>query len=217
MNYIKIAKTKHIKNSALIGLILGDGSMPGPKFLYIRHGGKQLDYVNEKVEFLKAYLRPKSLRDGIDKNGFAYRYAYYNDNSLIDLYKLIYSVDGKKKISEKLLNRFTLVSLAFFYMDDGCLSLRKYINKRGEWLGTYKSREIHLCIHSFSWIEAEMFRKMLKQKFDLSFGITTDKGHPRLWCNTENTKKMIKIIEPIVSQFKTMNYKLDLKELTSFK
>ena len=210
MVYIRPANTKHIKNSALIGLILGDGTMNRPNSLYIRHGGRQLDYVNEKVEYLKIYLKPVVLRECIDKKGFKYRYAYYNNRKLQYLYKLIYK-NGKKTITQKLLNRFTEVSLAFFYMDDGCLSLRKCKNKSGEWSGNYKSREIHLCVHSFSFEEAEMFRKMLKDKFGLIFRMTTDKGHPRLWCNTKNTKKMIEIVKPIVSQFKTMSYKLDLK------
>lgn len=210
MVYIRPANTTHIKNSALIGLILGDGSMNRPNTLYIRHGGKQLDYVNEKVEYLKAYLKPTSIRECIDKKGYKYRYAYYNNQQLRFLYKLIYK-DRRKTITEKLLNRFTEISLAFFYMDDGCLSVRKNIDKNGDWTGGYKTRNIHLNIQSFNWDEAEAFRRMLENKFGLIFRITTDKGHPRLWCNTGNTIKMIEIVKPIVSQFKTMSYKLDLK------
>lgn len=210
---IRPANTKHIKNSALIGMILGDGSIQREKFLYLRHGSKQLGYVDEKIDYLKKYIMPKSVRTCIDKQGFRYRYAYYNEEKLKYLYNLIYKKrKGKmrKSITSTLLNRFTDVSLAFFYMDDGCLSLRKY-KKNGIWQGTYKSREIHLNVQSFNFAEAEMFKNMLKRKFDVEFRMTTDRGNPRLWCNTKNTKKMIEIVKPIVSQFMTMQYKLDLK------
>ena len=204
------AKSKHEKNSALIGMILGDGSMNAPNTLYIRHGGKQLDYVNEKVEYLSRYMRPVSLRDGVTKDGYSYRYAYYNNRLLPYLHKGIY-INGRKSVTPKTLNRFTDVSLAFFYMDDGCLSLRKQKGKDGCWNGNYKSREIHLNIQSFTFDEAELFQKMLEDKFGLVFRMTTDKGNPRLWCNTKNTLKVIDVVKPIVSRFPTMAYKLDLK------
>ena len=41
----------HKLNSALIGMILFDGSMDGEKYLYIRHSGNQSSYVDEKVNF----------------------------------------------------------------------------------------------------------------------------------------------------------------------
>lgn len=203
-------KTRRIKNSALIGIILGDASMTQPNMLYIRHGGQQLDYVNEKVDFLEDYMEPLSLRSSIDKKGYKYRYAYYRNRKLPHFYKIIYK-NRRKTITPELLNHFDEISLSFLYMDDGSLSLRKYKDKNGNWTGSYKSREIYLCTHSFSLNGVRMFIKMLKDKFDLRFRITFDKKHPRIWCNTKNTKKMIEIIRPIVSQFKTMSYKLDLK------
>ncbi|MBL7155493.1 MAG: hypothetical protein ISS88_03290 [Candidatus Portnoybacteria bacterium] len=211
MTKIKQYKTRLNQNLALIGMILGDGSMMQPNMLYIRHGGKQLDYVDEKVCFLKNYIKPTSLRSAADKQGYKYRYAYYYDNSKLPyFYKMIYK-NGRKTITQELLNHFNGISLSFFYMDDGCLAHRKYRNKNGEWTGGYRSREIYLCTHSFIPNEVRMFIKMLKNKFDLSFRMTMDKGHPRIWCNTKNTKKMLEIVKPVVSQFKTMSYKLDLK------
>lgn len=203
-------KTSRIKNSALIGIILGDGSMIQPNMLYIRHGSQQLDYVNEKVYFLEDYMEPVSLRSSVDRQGYKYRYAYYRNRKLSYFYKIIYK-NGRKTITPELLNHFDEISLSFFYMDDGCLSLRKYKDKNGNWAGSYKSREIYLCTHSFSLNEVKMLIRMLKDKFGLRFRMTIDKGCPRIWCNTKNTKKMIGIVRPLVSQFKTMSYKLDLK------
>ena len=208
-NREELTKEQIIK-SALIGIILGDASMVQPNMLYIRHGARQLDYVNEKVDFLKDYMEPVSLRNSIDKKGYKYRYAYYCNQKLPYFYGIIYK-KGRKVITLELLNHFDEISLSFFYMDDGSLSLRKYKNKNGNWTGSYKSREIYLCTHSFDPNEVKMFIRMLRDKFGLRFRTTLDKGHSRIWCNTKNTKKMIEIIRPVVSQFKTMSYKLDLK------
>ena len=202
---MKKANSKHIFNSAMIGIILFDGSMQKENILYIRHGGSQLTYVDEKVEFLSKYIQPKSIRTDKDNRGYFYRYAYYNTSSLKYLYKTIYK-NGKKKITPTLLNRFTPYTLAFMYMDDGCLSLRK--DKKN---GCIKSREIHINTQSFTMEEVEMLRRMLLERYNVDFHITTDKGKPRMWCNTKNTLKFLEIVSPIVREFSTMHYKLDLK------
>lgn len=202
---MKKVNTKHDFNSAMIGIILADGSMSKENILYIRHGGKQLSYVDEKVEYLSKYITPKSLRESVDKKGYKYRYAYYNTDKLKYLYKKIYK-DGKKKLTNKILNRFTPTTLAFIYMDDGCLSLRK--DKKN---GCIKSREIHLNVQSFTIEEVNNLKNLLLNKFGIDFHTTLDKGNPRLWCNTKNTIKFLKIVAPIVKEFPTMHYKLDLK------
>jgi len=155
-------------------------------------------------------MKPISLRSSIDKKGYKHKYAYYCNHKLPYFYKIIYR-EGKKTITPELLNNFNEVSPSFFYMDDGSLSLRKYKDKNGDWTGSYKSREIYLCVHSFGLNKVKAFIKILKDKFGLGFRMTFDKGCPRIWRNTENTKKMIEVIGPFVSQFKTMSYKLDLK------
>ena len=53
---IKQATTKHEFNSAMIGIILFDGTMQNDHILYIRHGGKQLEYVDEKIVCLCGFL-----------------------------------------------------------------------------------------------------------------------------------------------------------------
>jgi len=206
-----LARTTHVFNSAMLGMYLGDSYghrlKSGNIALYIRHGGDQLDLVDEKVKFLSPYIKPKSLRTCVDNNGYKYRYAYYNERKLKHLFNLIYGKgEPIKRINRKLLNRFTDVSLAFLYMDDGHLSLRrkKETNK-------IQGRYIYLNTQGFTVEENQMFAVMLKQKFDLSFKVSFDHEHARLWCNTQNALKFISIVKPIVSFFPTMQYKLDLK------
>ena len=202
---MKIASTKNELNSALIGMILFDGSMKNDHVLYLRHGGKQLSYVDEKVSYLSKYMKPKSCRTAVDNLGYTYRYAYYNDQKLKYLYHAIYR-DGKKRLPSNIINRFTPVTLAFMYMDDGCLALHK-----GKTPRVYKSREIILNTQSFSKDEVKNLQKVLSRKYGVNFKYTTDKGNPRLWCNTSNTLKFLTIVAPIVKEYKCMRYKLDLK------
>ena len=205
---MKKANTKNEFNSAMIGIILFDGTMPCSNRLYVRHGGKQLSYVDEKVEYLSKYIQPTSLRSSVDKKGFAYRYAYYNSEQLKCLYNAIYC-DNSKQLNQKLLNRFNAITFAFMYMDDGCLVLRR--DKKNN---SIKSREIYLSTHSFSIDEVTRLRNILLKKYDIDFHISYEKGHPRMWCNTKNTIKFLELVAPIVKEFPSMHYKLDLQYKT---
>ena len=197
----------HKLNSALIGMILFDGSMNGEKYLYIKHSGNQSSYVDEKVNFISKYLNPTSLRTGTDNKNFTYRYAYYNNERLKHLYHDIYR-DGKKKLTKSILNRFDEITLAIMYMDYGCLGLKK----DPKYLGNYKSREIHLNIQSFTLNEVKMLQSHLKNKFNIEFRLTIDHQRPRLWCNTENTIKFLEIVAPVIQyNFPSMYHKIDLK------
>lgn len=207
----KMDNLKKIKNScdfngSMLGMILFDGSMPNEKSLYLRHGGKQLSYIDEKIEFIKDYLQPTSVKTSIDKNGYSYRYAYFNNNKLKYFYKDIYK-NGKKTLSQSILNRFNDFTLAFMYMDDGSLVLHKDPKRLGE----YHSREIYLAVNSFNFNEVENLQKLLNRKWDINFRIGKDKGKYRLCCNGENAIKFCTIIAPIVKNFPTLFYKLDFK------
>lgn len=202
--------TKHELNSALIGMILFDGSMPNDHCLYLRHGNKQFEYVDEKIKFISKYLQPRSVRSSVDKTGYAYRYAYYNCPKLKYLYKKIY-INRKKSLTPQIIHRFTPITLAIMLLDDGCLALRKDPKRPS----VYKSREIMISVNSFSMHEVEMLVNYLKDKWDLDFHVTTDKGTPRIWCNTKNTIKYLKLVYPIIKKnFPSMLYKTDLKYKT---
>lgn len=203
---VKKITSAHEFNSAMIGMILFDGSMPSEKYLYLRHGGKQLKYVDEKIEFIKEYLTPTSVRTAVDKNGYTYRYAYFNTERLIPLYHKIY-INGKKRLTDEILERFDEITLAFMYMDDGSLVLHKNPkNPEG-----YHSREIYLAVNSFSLDEVKKLQSLLKRKWDLDFRISKEKNSYRLCCNATNAIKFCTIVAPYVKNFPTLLYKLDFK------
>lgn len=203
---VKKITSAHDFNSAMIGMILFDGSMPSEKYLYLRHGGKQLNFVDEKIDFIKDYLTPTSVRTSIDKNGYSYRYAYFNTEKLISLYHKIY-VNGKKRLTDEILNRFDEIVLAFMYMDDGSLVLHKD-SKR---LGKYRSREIYLAVNSFTLEEIKKLQLLLKKRWGLDFRISKEKNSYRLCCNGTNAIKFCTLIAPYIKNFPTLLYKLDFK------
>lgn len=198
-------KNAHEFNSCIIGILLGDGHMRNDHYLTIRHGGKQLSYVDETIKYLSSYITPNVVRSSVDKAGYAFRYANFSSKKLTYLYHKIYN-NKVKILSPSIVNRIDAHALAFLYMDDGCLCLRK---KRGS--NCICSREIMLSVNSFTFQEVEYFQKYLLRKYGIDFHITTDKGKPRMWCNTKNTIKFLQIVSPIVANFPTMYYKLDLK------
>ena len=208
---MKLANSKHEFNSAMIGMIMGDAhlSKKTSTYLYIRHGGKQLDYINEKVEYLSNYIVPKVVKTCVDNQGYKYRYAYYNNDSLKYLYKNFYIKNNKltkKYISRNIMNRFNEISLAFLYMDNGCLSVRK---RNGIYTN---SMQIILNTQGFTKAENIWISGVLKRKFDLEFKIAKDGDNYRLWCSTQSALKLLEIVAPIVKEFKSMHYKLDIKK-----
>lgn len=200
--------SSHEFNGAMIGIILFDGSMPSEKYLYIRHGGNQLSYVDSKVELISNYIKPTSVRTTVDKKGFTYRYAYYNTERLKHLYKDIY-IKGKKTLTDSILNRFTALTLAIMYMDDGSLVLHKDPKRPGQ----YHSREIYLAVNSFTLEEVTKLQKHLKNKWGCEFRISKNKGSYRLCCNSTNAIKFCTIVAPYVKQVPSLSYKLDFKYL----
>lgn len=203
---MKKVTTKHDFNAALIGMILFNGNIINDNILYIRCNGNNLNYIDEKVEFISEYLTPKCVKSSIDKYGSNYRYAYYKSSIFKNLYKKIY-INNRKSLTKSILNRFNAITLAIMYMDTGCLSLRKDKNNPT----VYKSREIHLNLQFLSMNEIKMLQNQLRLRWDIDFHLTRDKGRLRLWCNTENTIKFFKLVSPIVKEFHSMRYKLDLK------
>lgn len=203
---VKKIENAHDFNSAMIGMILFDGSMPNEKYLYLRHGGNQLTYVDEKIDFIKDYLTPTTVRSAIDKNGFSYRYAYFNTDKLKYLYNKIY-INGKKQLTDSILNRFDEITLAFMYMDDGSLVLHKDPKRTGE----YHSREIYLAVNNFTLHEVTKLQSLLKNKWNLNFRISQEKKGYRLCCNSENAIRFCSLVAPYIKNFPTMLYKLDFK------
>lgn len=209
---MKLAKTKHEFNNAIIGMLYGKSTLYKSQNtceFYIRHSGKQFDYVDEKVRYLSNYIKPLNVKIGVDKNGYTYKCAYYKSNIFNNIYKKIYLENENKTnkyLHKNLLNRIDYIMLAFIYMDKGCLSVRKKNDKYT------KSIKLILNTQNFTYKENLQLIKIIERKFHITFKIAKDKNNYRIWCNTENAYKFLDLVFPIVKEFNSMKYKLDIKQ-----
>lgn len=144
-----------------------------------------------------------------DKNYLLFRVSTNKHPWFTEVRDNIYDENRKKHLRKKDVDSFTDLSLLLMYLDDGSLKVRYY-------KGTDKIKEfiVELCTEAFTLGEVEYFRKWLKEKYDIdthiykrkSKTLSEDRGF-RIWTNTGNTKKFMKVIEKFYGQVPSMSYK----------
>ena len=132
-----VMKTKLTKESRnlLIGMLLGDGTISNNNVYKICHCEKQLEYLQWKVQQLNNYgIRNNGVKSYIKSCGYTAGVpVYYTQLNIIPFIKTLRRIIYKpKKIyaNRKLLNRLSPLELAIWYMDDGCINIRKDKDKR---------------------------------------------------------------------------------------
>ena len=201
----------------IYGSVLGDGYLQkqyagGDARIRLEHGEAQGDYLKWKVSILKLFFggeakhRIRDSRPGfnIDKklSGF-FSYTSHVSFIITDIYYDLFKQkeDGRYKVNLRLkwLNRFTALGLMIWYLDDAHLHTR--------------DREICIGVHSLGEGNILKLRKYLKSAWDLDSRIEMSKmrgeSHARLRFSTNQSKKFIRIIMPVVPrECKSMLYKL---------
>jgi hypothetical protein len=188
-----------LQEEFLIGCVLGDGTLQKqptsryPEFT-CSHGEKQFEYALWKSKILNwpnTYLKQFKRQTPNKKTGKYYSYCYLRsivNKNLVDLYNEFYN-NKKKRITETIMNKYTPLSLAVHYMDDG------YIQSNSYGFAT-------CCFDDQS---IEIFRKYLYTKFGIE--TTKQKGN-RVRIRRNSIEKMTILIEPFVNQISCMSYKL---------
>ncbi|BAU15110.1 hypothetical protein LEP3755_56670 [Leptolyngbya sp. NIES-3755] len=127
-----IAASGHLSSEVLgliYGTLLGDAAItyPNPHSRYPRlswtHGETQKDWLRHKAEKLPL-LRPK-LKE-VANGGYgkiSHRCNTICHPELVDVFQIVKSSGTQKRVSEEWLHRITPEGLAWWYMDDGSLSL----------------------------------------------------------------------------------------------
>lgn len=105
---------------------------------------------------------------------------------LLPIYKSFY-LDGKKHIPFNLLDKFSEVSLAFLFMDDGCKTSCSY----------------SIATNCFDLKELEEFRIFLKRKFNLETSIFKSKV---LYIRAKSRDIFTSLVSPYI--IPCMQYKL---------
>lgn len=192
----------------LLGGLLGDSYYNKERnIIRFAHSDKQREYLIWKYSFFDENKKTR-VYDYERKQGDN---VYFGNNFEIKLFKdetndfkhfitkHLYSNKGRKKISLKYLNELTPLSIAVWWMDDGCLSVHKG-NRYGK-----------LCTHCFNYEENMLIQKYFKKQWNIDVDIKVEKNqYYFIRFNVTALKKLIKIIYPYVIQIPSMIYKIDL-------
>lgn len=201
-------KTKINKESRnlLIGLLLGDGTISNNYVFKLSHCEQQRDYLEWKIKLLgNNGIRANGIKEYISTCGYnSGKKVLYTQLSIIPFIKVLRRVFYRpKKIlgNRKLLNRLSAQEIAIWYMDVGCINIRKSKNKiHGFYIriATYlPEKELQVIIDYF------------KEVWNISFyKISEGKGTYSLCCGTKEGIKFINIVKPYVQQVPSMIHKI---------
>lgn len=211
------------KRSFIIGMLLGDGHTRIGKNainynLLCTHNPKQYDYMIWKMEILKENLSKNYwISENVSRFAGKAQFAGNKDK----LYKIFSACLGSdslvtsirkemyekniKKISVNILNQVSPLGIAIWYMDDGNLAYKK--NKDG----SICSREISLHIQGFDYDSQLNVVEFFKNSFDIDSRLHKSRNKYKLWMNTTNSLKFLKLVCPYVNMIDCMKYKTDLK------
>lgn len=165
-----------------------------------------LEYVNWLYEKLKPICsRPPYLR--ITNSGFPndeklYR-QYYLDSKALPFFthlRKVFYKDGRKKVNQHILSKLTPLSIACWYMDDGCLI--KPSN------GGNTFHRLLLYTNGYSEKENEMIINYFQNKWKIKFILYSNNGKSMLRANVSDALNFIGLIKPYIEQVKCMQYKI---------
>lgn len=204
-------KTKFNKDSRnlIIGLLLGDGTISNNNVFKLSHGHKQKEYLEWKINLLNEHgIKNNGLKEYISTCGYNVNSTvYYSQLSIIPFIKVLRKIiykPIKNYANRKLLNRLNLLGLAIWYMDDGCINIRK----TGDKIHGFYIR-ISTCLYKE---QNQIIIDYFKEVWDISF-YQFKEGRPgkntySLCCGTQEGVKFIELIKPYVESCPSMLYKI---------
>jgi hypothetical protein len=188
----------------LIGTLCGDCGRKGLR-LYCGQSVKQKDWFDfKKKRFEKIFNQSfKEYKYDYPKYNTSVYQFITNTNDLTKyLINLFYPNDDKKIISKEALNQLTLEGVAWWYMDDGSMSIKKIDGKpRGAeiTLNTYLTAEENQTIIDF-----------FQNQYNITWKLNKSRGKYRLRMGKKEGKKFFALIEPYIID--SMKYKIDFSK-----
>lgn len=200
-------RTAKNKNGIIIGMLLGDSSVDKTGRFTTTHCLQQEEYLNFKAELLQSFFIVRKGRIKIKKTEKAEAYEQVVLRLSITPYtklirKIIYT--PKKTFTMKLLKKLTPLGIAIWYMDDGSLVFQK--DKK---TGMLESRKGYLNTQGYTIEENELMKQYFKETFNIECKIHKDDTNCRLYFNSTELKKLIKIINPFIID--SMKYKICMR------
>mgnify|MGYP004637921805 CR=1 FL=1 len=194
-SYILTQKQKEI----LAGILLGDGHYES------RHEGRSAEIQNSSkdktyLEYIHSVLGDLySIENKIYTSGYGsqiYRGRTVRCADLANFFNEIFVKDASgNQLTESLINIFSPLTAAFFYMDDGSLGHSDF----------QKDRAL-IAICNYNEHDGRIIQKCFK-KYDIDSEMYTDtRGYNRLRFNTKDAYKLFDLIAPYICD--SMRYKL---------
>lgn len=190
----------------IYGMLLGDSSIINDKRtnsnnirISTTQGEAQLEYLKLKQSIFgednfRIYKGKSGYCDNAVYSGRLVMDINIANHVLQDCY-----VDGKKAITERMMDKITPMSLAFWYMDDGTIRHRSVDDKQSP------SIEISTC--GFTKEENEILIDMLWNKFGVKANLRRERTYWSIYITVEGTKVFLDLIKdyiPACMKYKTL-------------
>lgn len=191
----------------LIGTVMGDACITKNGSIQISHCEKQKAYIDEKQELFDGRIVPYLNNKGFGNNKDNPSYVLYiNSNEQTKELRNLMYINGKKTI-KNILNMITEKSLAYWYMDDGNLTVARPNSNNP----TYYAM---LNTQGFSKEDNNLLVDMFKSRFNLSPRVdeyniqynNMTKTYNRLRFTQPDSMKLFKMIASHVNE--CMLYKI---------
>ncbi len=177
------------QRSIVVGSLLGDGGMrcKTNALLEINHSLAQRGYVDWKYGWLAELVSTTpSARSG-NGDRVVYRFVTRSVPELTPFFHRFYG-GGKKQVRGEL--ELTPMTLAVWFMDDGCRS----------------RRAVYLNTQQFDEMSQRTMLRLLEEQWGIRASLNRDKCYHRIRISVASTTRLRGIIEPyLLSEFR---YKL---------
>lgn len=190
-----------------IGLILGDGCIrKNGDFNFSNTNKNLVDYVEKIIrtstefKLTRQYFKGK-FRQGYQENDMYTLDIYSQKKYFLKIRKYMYDDTGRI-VTDKLLNKLQLHSLAFWYMGDGCLT-RSGITK-----GKIYKRIPSICTHGYTKEENERMMRWFDESLGIDVRVNKQGKYYHLRFPVRESQKFFKIIFPYM--LTDFYYKIDL-------
>ena len=213
------SKTSSELDGMIYGMLLGDGCIRKPTKagtcnFVLHHSAKQKEYFFSKLALLEEVSHVKTNyweKSHFSKKNQKTYYSIYGQSNFLNYFKklrdVFYNSEGTKIVTETILKKLTPLGLALWWMDDGCLYVKRHKNSTIE-------RRAFLSTCSFTEEEHVLIKQYFFSRWNLN---VTIRQHPKtkyryISFPVEDFKKFVEIIKEHVVP--SMQYKIDYnKEL----
>ena len=200
----------------ILGTILGDGYLHKPtdretnSRLVTSCCEKDEDYIFWKYQELSSsYLfpyPPKLSSTYLDGKEFKRWMIRSKNNIVFTEYRDLFYPQGRKIVPSKALEYLNDLGLAVWYMDDGSLSKKRYLN--GD------LANLKICTQCFTWEEDILIRDWFKERYKISPFRIQERGDNRYilrLSHGNSIKRFLSIVSPYVEEVKCMKRKIRKK------